>query len=67
MEELKLSLKREEIKVLLETEEDGEQEYVLREMTGKSRDTYLSKLAGKMRYDLKGEMLRRQTRETSNR
>ena len=54
MEELRLSLKRKELKVVLESPEGAEEFYFLREMDGKSRDKYLTSIADKMKFDAKG-------------
>ena len=55
MEEMKLSLKRKEFKVVLESE-GVETPYLLREMNGKERDSHLTSIADRMKYDAKGNV-----------
>ena len=56
MDPIKLSLKREELKVVLETPEGVDKTYTLREMTGRERDTYLTKMGDKFRYNAQGQV-----------
>ena len=56
MDPIKLSLKREELKVVLETPEGVDKTYSLREMTGRERDTYLTKMGDKFRYNAQGQV-----------
>lgn len=56
MDPIKLSLKREELKVVLETPEGVDKTYTLREMTGKERDNYLTKMGDKFRYNSQGQV-----------
>ena len=56
MDPIKLSLKREELKVVLETPEGVDKTYTLREMTGRERDTYLTKMGDKFRYNSQGQV-----------
>ena len=53
-DEMRVSCRRKEVPIILETEE-GEKRLVLREMTGKMRDEYLQGISGKMRYDSQGK------------
>lgn len=56
MDPIKLSLKREELKVVLETPEGVDKTYTLREMSGKDRDIYLTKMGDKFRYNSQGQV-----------
>jgi len=56
MDPIKLSLKREELKVVLETPEGVEKTYTLREMSGRERDIYLTKMGDKFRYNSQGQV-----------
>jgi hypothetical protein len=56
MEELRLSLKGKEIKVVLETVEGSEDTFTLRELTGKTRDDYLTSNAARMRFNEDGKV-----------
>lgn len=56
MDPIKLSLKREELKVVLETPEGVDKTYTLREMSGKDRDNYLTKMGDKFRYNAQGQV-----------
>lgn len=53
--EIRISCRRKSIPVVLETEEGGEKNFTLQEMTGKMRDDYLTGVAGKMRYNTEGK------------
>ena len=55
MEELKFSLKREQVRVVLEGEDGKDKVYFLKELTGKGRDEYLSHLSKKMRFNNEGK------------
>ena len=55
MDELKLSLKRKELRIILESE-GVETPYILREMNGKERDSHLTSIADRMKYDAKGNV-----------
>jgi len=55
-EALRFELTRKEIPVVLTSPEGQEKEkYVLRELTGKGRDLYLTRMSGKMKYKDDGE------------
>lgn len=54
--EMRFSLKREEIPVVLETEDGTEKKAVLREMSGRERDAYLNKMSSKVNFNSKGEL-----------
>lgn len=56
MEELRLSLKGKEVKVFLETVEGNEETFILRELTGKTRDDYLTSNAARMRFGENGKV-----------
>jgi len=57
MEEIRLSLKREEVSVTLETVDGGEHKYVLREMVGRDRDMYLTKMGDRMKFSPSGKVI----------
>ena len=52
---LKLTLRLKEIPVELETEEGVTETYVIKELTGKERDTFLTSMGTRIRYNGKGE------------
>lgn len=54
MEELRFSLKRKAIRLVLEDEEGKERVYFVRELTGADREEYMELLAEKMSFDEKG-------------
>lgn len=55
MEEMRVLCKRKEVPVVLERENGEERHVLLREMSGKMRDDYLTGIAGKMRYNSQGK------------
>lgn len=56
MEPIRLSLKRAETPIILETVDGVEKAYKLREMLGKDRDTYLTRMGDKVRYNANGKV-----------
>jgi len=54
MEELRFDLDRKELPIVLEGASER-LHLVLRELTGKDRDKYLSSLSGRMRFDASGQ------------
>ena len=57
MKTLRFSLHREEIPVILMTEDGTEKAYILREMSGRDRDAYLTKMGGKFKFNTKGKVI----------
>ena len=56
METIRLSLKRAEMPLIFETADGVEKKYFLREMLGKDRDAYLTKMGDKVRYNANGKV-----------
>lgn len=57
MEPIKLSLRRGETPIILETTDGVERAYKLREMLGKDRDLYLTRMGDKVRYNENGRVV----------
>ncbi len=57
MKEMRFTLKREEIAIILETTDGTEKNFVLREMVGKDRDAYMTKMGSKMKYSPAGKVI----------
>jgi len=54
---MKFSLKRKEIKLVIEGEDGNDRNYTLREITGRDRDKFTTKLASKTKYDSSGKAI----------
>ena len=57
MDAVRVSLKCEEVPVILEAEDGTERTLVLREMVGKDRDAHLQSMAGKMKMNATGQVI----------